>query len=281
MAHISREEVQRVTSEFRKMAELADGLENMGDNNAALAVRVALYDRVQDTILQVEADIQSYGMTRSASDGMERESAAPAWLSAIGKGLKGVGKGLWNAIRGQGMTPGANTVINKAIRNPDKGLLEKGLNWAAGGGKLGGGPLLTRAPGAMAYKATPLGRGVAIGGAALGAGALGAGALRGGRGPEQKPTGPGNIPYPTQPPGGSAGGPSGGPQTQAGWPMGGGNQEGWGNYGGGPGSGMGGPGSGMGGGGNAAAAMQQLQGLSSKVQELDGRVARLEGGGVR
>jgi hypothetical protein len=250
MASIRREDMQRVTAEFRKMAEMADILEDAGDLQGSLAVRVALYDRVQETLRVVEAKIAEEGMSRSAGKRMTREAAIP-WAQ-IGKGLKGLGekamggiKGLWGAMKGEAPEKLQDLASRPGVRPG----IQKGLQ-----------RLLDPKD---VTQMSSLGRGLAIGGVGA-AGLYGGSKLLGGGSPaQQNPTGPGAIPYPgaSDSPGGWQ--TSGGSMGREMPPMGGGP--------------MGG--SGMGGG--DAQTMQALQGIAGKVQELDGRVRNLESGGQR
>lgn len=255
------EQYKQRVDEFRRMASFADQLEDAGDDRRALAVRIALYDRVVDMADGVQREIEAKfgsedGMMKAASadgdDAMKREAA---FLSNLWKGIKGFGKGLWNAIR-HGKAPAA--LVQGAEQAAPGSVLKRLVKPLAEGESLAQGQL------------TNLGRGLAIGVPA--AGVLGAGAMMAGRGRE-----------PQQQVGGYPGGPvgsSGGPMIlpPSGMPMvvpGGGMGPGPGGYGGGYGGGM------MGGGAAAGEVQQMMSGLrdmDGRLSQLEARVQRLEAG---
>jgi len=288
MEDIRREEVVKAVADFKKMAALADGLEDVGDGDGALAIRVALYDKIMGLADRIEFRYGGEeGMARMAAEGMTKE--AVNW-GGLWKGLQGAGRNLMNVFRGRNLGQGANAVLDAAragghIPGVKPGIGQRVLNRMTAPGKtqllekVGGSAPVRDAFGNTvteaipdAYRATKLGRGVAIGGtAALGA-AGAASLINRGQRPEQIPGGQ-QMPSDTMPNTNYPGAPPPGVGGMGGPGMGGGM--------GAPGGGMGGPGGGMG--GMEAQQIQQiggaLQGLAGRVEQIDARVRTLEGGG--
>lgn len=229
------EQYKQRIDEFRKMANFADQLEDANDDGRALAVRIALYDRVSDMAAEVQREIQARfggedGMNRAASAGGDDAMTKEAqWYNTLWKGIQGLGRGLKNLIRGgkplgeeaaqklfKGKT-GAEALEAAGRLPADRGGILKNLRrlpedwkgWRAGEhGFFGRGPAWG-AGGRMVEAPTAMRTGLGLAGAGLaGAGALG---MMGGHGrePEQQVGGyPGSPPgYPGSPPGYRAGPP--------------------------------------------------------------------------
>jgi hypothetical protein len=189
------EQYKQRIDEFRKMANFADQLEDADDDGRALAVRIALYDRVSDMADEVQREIQARfggedGMNRAASAGGDDAMTKEAqWYNTLWKGIKGIGSGLLSAIRRK---PRMSKEVGKSIGDAAEAVAkgggtggQKALNWMLGPDPTKG-RLIRQVGNVGEYAATPLGRGLAIGvpaAAALG----GAGTLAGhGREPEQQ-----------------------------------------------------------------------------------------------
>ena len=212
------EQYKQRIDEFRKMANFADQLEDADDDGRALAVRIALYDRVSDMADEVQREIQARfggedGMNRAASAGGDDAMTKEAqWYNTLWKGIKGIGSGLLSAIRRK---PRMSKEVGKSIGDAAEAVAkgggtggQKALNWMLGPDPTKG-RLIRQVGNVGEYAATPLGRNLAIGvpaAAVLG----GAGTLAGhGREPEQQVGGyPGSPPgYRDAPPGYRAGPP--------------------------------------------------------------------------
>lgn len=256
------QDIKARIDEFKKMAAFADQLEDAGDDRRAQAVRIALYDRVQDTTKIVEARIQEkFGgvnemMRMASSDGDAMTKAAGFWGGLLDT-LKGVGKAI-----------GKGEVDPTLARKVSPGMASRLFE------HLGRATEVTTPSGnilpAAAAKLSPLGRGLAIGVPAAGVVGAGAALAGRGRGPEQRPgeglppdgggypRGPATLPPSGMPPSGMPTHPVPPSWMPPSWM---------------PPSGM----PPMGGG--AAEAMSAIQGVQSKLAELEGRIARLEAGG--
>ena len=179
MENVSREDVLRAVSEMRKMAELADVMEETGDPEGALAIRVAIHDRFQETAKVVDAATGDEGMTR----------VAQSWLRKLGLVAPKYGEEL---LSHEKLPPEVIEQLGREVSRSGRPLNESQqiakLRSRQYQDTFGKEKLFEPTGNSI----TP--RGYAAGG--LAAGGLGALTLRGGKGPTQMPNGAGGIPMP-------------------------------------------------------------------------------------
>ena len=256
MASISKKDFVKVASDLNQMMELSNGLEDIGDIYAATAIRVAMYDKINDVTTKIDAELTNLQSQRFASSSQETMEKYASKVDLLEK-LKGLLK-----------KPAAklNEWLEKSpfgrkfIEPGKKSVTTEGTIDAVGNVS----PSITTP--AKAMQLTDWGKGT-LGAAGVAGAAAGLNSLRGPRRTQQNAGGLGEISYP-----------GGGATPAPGWPQG----SGGGGYPMAPGSPMGGFGGHPAMSGADPVALQQiqghLQGIAGKVQELDNRVRSLEMG---
>ena len=167
MTDFSRADVLRSISEMRKMAELADVMEETGDPEVALAIRLAIHDRLQETAKVIDAASGGDGMTKVAWNPFS------GWTRKVGTELPVVAEQLGLAELG-GLKGEAR-----------RGAIDELARVGGGYDKVFDPKTIRTRPTLKGYIGAPL----TLGG-------IGALTLRGGKGPGQMPGGTGGIPMP-------------------------------------------------------------------------------------